>query len=314
MSDTRKKLLIWPATLVGFALVLAVLFSQIGQLLARLLNELIFARMLGIPSPSWASPLWGLFQLLLTFLPPCLFLLYAGRPFGAKLSFKKGKIPFILLLPMFLFASFGINLLASWLQTSVRSILNLPVAGGQALPAGPLAQVLFFLTSCVAAAILEELFFRGAIQCLLRVWGRTFAILVTSVLFTFMHSRLWELPVVFLVSLMLGYVAEASGSLRACVGLHFANNTVAFLLRMVQEQNGGTLSMMTIFLIMLLLFALALAAFLFAKRKKMIARFCAEAPPSTPGLGKRLLVLLKVPGFAIGAIVVIVGFVVRSVF
>jgi membrane protease YdiL (CAAX protease family) len=54
---------------------------------------------------------------------------------------------------------------------------------------------------------------------------RWLAIIVTSILFAVIHP-LWSAPIIFILSLMLGYVYERTGNLWAAVGLHAMFNLV----------------------------------------------------------------------------------------
>lgn len=82
-----------------------------------------------------------------------------------------------------------------------------------------------FLYAAVAAPIVEELLFRGAILQTLRPFGKRFAIVFSALLFGLFHKNLIQAPSAFLVGLILGYVA-VEHSLVWCIVLHFLNNCV----------------------------------------------------------------------------------------
>lgn len=128
------------------------------------------------------------------------------------------------------------------------------------LPSGGVALFLCFLATCVLPAIGEELLFRGGIQQLLRPWGDWFAILVTSFFFSFLHHDLSQLPSIFAMSMFLGYIAVVTGSVRASIWLHFANNLSSFLLLWARQRLDAT----NLLGLTVLLFAIYISCGLFA--------------------------------------------------
>ena len=75
----------------------------------------------------------------------------------------------------------------------------------------------------------EELFFRGALQGLLRPSGSAAAIFGTALLFGLLHLDLAQGLTAFICAVFLGWLAERSGSILPGMLLHFINNTLAFL-------------------------------------------------------------------------------------
>jgi hypothetical protein len=89
------------------------------------------------------------------------------------------------------------------------------------------------LTAIVAAPVLEEIVFRGLLQTSLISGGivrsRWMAIVIASVVFTFTHLSAADvptLPVLFVLSLGLGYLYERTGSLWADITAHVMFNGV----------------------------------------------------------------------------------------
>lgn len=82
----------------------------------------------------------------------------------------------------------------------------------------------------MVAGVVEEMAFRGYMQSHLERVGPTFAILVTSALFTLAHAThgfaylIAVAPGFFLVSVVYGYMALKSGSILPGMGLHFAGD------------------------------------------------------------------------------------------
>lgn len=86
-----------------------------------------------------------------------------------------------------------------------------------------------FLVLCVMPAITEELFFRGALQGLLRPCGSAVAIFGPALLFALLHLDPIQGLTALVCAVFLGWLAERSGSILPGMLLHFVNNCIAFL-------------------------------------------------------------------------------------
>ena len=100
---------------------------------------------------------------------------------------------------------------------------------GALLAAGGMELFVQFLSLCLVPAVTEELFFRGALQGLLRPSGSAAAIFGTALLFGLLHLDLAQGLTAFICAVFLGWLAERSGSILPGMLLHFINNTLAFL-------------------------------------------------------------------------------------
>jgi membrane protease YdiL (CAAX protease family) len=86
------------------------------------------------------------------------------------------------------------------------------------------------IMGAVVSGVVEEVAFRGYMQSHLERIGPTFAILVTSVVFTLMHAShglqylISVAPGFFLVSVIYGYLALKSGSILPGIILHSAGD------------------------------------------------------------------------------------------
>lgn len=92
----------------------------------------------------------------------------------------------------------------------------------------PLLLGLAFLFIGITAPIGEEMFFRGFMQTRLSGrWRRALSIGVTAVAFGFMHMDPVQGPLALIVGVYLGWLTEASGSIRPAIAAHALNNCVA---------------------------------------------------------------------------------------
>lgn len=303
------------ATFVGVGLLLLVAGSQAFGLLGRWVLGLTGADVAtgdAYARAEWLMGLYNLFARVAIFALPYWFLTAVGRRVGLKVPLGKSAVPILVLLPLFLGLMVAINSLSNLFRGIFSMIWELAPTTLNPLPAGGFARFLYFLTTCVAAAILEEMVFRGGIQGLLRGYGPRFSIWVTSLLFTFMHAGAWELPTVFALSLLLGYVAEIAGSVGPCIVLHLANNLFSFMILLAQQEME-TMAAIALTLWLILAFILLFIGAVWAVRSfKLGPRL--KLRRDAPELGRpaaRAGRLLAVPVFTMGAVAVLANFILR---
>ncbi|MGM9625845.1 MAG: lysostaphin resistance A-like protein [Eubacteriales bacterium] len=111
--------------------------------------------------------------------------------------------------------------------------LGLPLAYYDTyLPDTPLRIFLYFLSSVILPAFVEEMIFRGYILHMLLPYGKTFAILTSAVLFGVMHLYLPQLLYASVAGILIGYFVVRSESLWIGILIHAVNNLFAFLFDM----------------------------------------------------------------------------------
>ncbi len=92
-----------------------------------------------------------------------------------------------------------------------------------------LDQLLAVLVFVVIAGVGEELFFRGALQRMLRPrWG-WYSVIASAVLFAGVHFDVLHLPFLITAGLLLAWLFERSGRLWVPVGAHVLHNAVTYL-------------------------------------------------------------------------------------
>ena len=111
---------------------------------------------------------------------------------------------------------------------------------GKAVNAGFIGLLLMVLTVAVLPAICEELFFRVGLQQLLGKWFRNdhAAVVVTALIFSFVHFEMYGFLVRFVLGMVLGYVFLYSRSLVPNVMLHFMNNALVSISAYFALRNG----------------------------------------------------------------------------
>lgn len=93
-----------------------------------------------------------------------------------------------------------------------------------------------FLTVVLLAPLLEEVFFRGIIQeGLMQRRGPVVAILLTSLLFGFIHLNPWQFVTGFLLGLFVGWLYYLTRDLLLAIGFHLFNNLFVLLVEHYQH-------------------------------------------------------------------------------
>ena len=100
----------------------------------------------------------------------------------------------------------------------------------------PYRIVLMFLSTAVIPAFIEELMFRGMVYANLRPYGKGVAIMISALLFGFMHQNAGQLLYATAAGIVLAVVYEMTGSFWCCVLLHFFNNFLAIIEQVLFQQ------------------------------------------------------------------------------
>jgi membrane protease YdiL (CAAX protease family) len=121
-------------------------------------------------------------------------------------------------------------------ESQVKLMLDVGSAGG--------LMISLFLVAALPALV-EELFFRGALQGMLSRWiGRPWvAIMVTSVIFSAIHLSWYGFLPRAMLGMVLGAVFYITGNLWYSVLMHFINNAAAVVYLYALQQQGKPLDM-----------------------------------------------------------------------
>lgn len=101
--------------------------------------------------------------------------------------------------------------------------------------------VLNFILMAIVPGFCEEFLFRGAIleNCL--PFGRTKAIIISSLLFAMMHQNIEQILYTFVAGIVLGLIYERTGSIWNCTILHILNNFISVLETTVYAKLGNSM-------------------------------------------------------------------------
>ena len=182
--------------------------------------------------------------------------------------------------------SIGGNLLMSELDNVLRFLMPLPsIFPFEALAEIP-ALMIFVLT--IVAPLTEEPIFRGIIlRGLLRRHSPVASVVVSALLFSFIHLNPTQLLPAFLLGLLVGWIYLKTKSLWPCILVHAIYNGMPTLAMLLPQKIQGysTPSESVLFqpwwltLMGAMLFALGMATFYLSTRRKSTPMNTTAAPP-----------------------------------
>ncbi len=102
--------------------------------------------------------------------------------------------------------------------------------------------VILYMTVALAPAFAEEFLFRGVFYANLRPYGRTQAILISSLLFALMHQNIGQIFYTFVGGIAMALMYELTGSIWCSVFFHMFNNEMSVLSEVIYYGWGGEAS------------------------------------------------------------------------
>ncbi|MDO4458985.1 MAG: type II CAAX endopeptidase family protein [Clostridia bacterium] len=119
------------------------------------------------------------------------------------------------------------NFPANWLGDFVEGF-GFTVSESSSPSANTLEQILLSVIGvAVIPPIMEEFAFRGVILGTLRRFGDWFAIILSSLIFGFMHMSVTGIPFAIISGFVLGYVYVITGNIWVNIGIHALNNLIS---------------------------------------------------------------------------------------
>lgn len=160
---------------------------------------------------------------------PFLILAKAGdESISSLLPFEKvgGRVTALLVL-----AGVGICMSLN-IQTSMMLTIGEIVGIHIPLPESPYENTVSYiivsvLTTALLPALLEEFAFRGVILGSLRRFGDSFAVIISAMLFGITHFYITQIPMAFILGLVMGFIVVKTNSLLPGILIHFFNNFFA---------------------------------------------------------------------------------------
>lgn len=86
----------------------------------------------------------------------------------------------------------------------------------------------------IIAPILEEIFFRGfLLRTLVNKWGIVLGSIISSALFAILHLQFGNIIPIFILGLIINWMAIRSKSILPCIFFHIFNNAIAFTVELL---------------------------------------------------------------------------------
>lgn len=154
------------------------------------------------------------------------------KKFALKLSYKIDTNFNIFMYLKFVITALG----ATWLTSTVISCIMNMLSGIIIFETPDFSarynlatNIILGIHTILVAPITEELLFRGIILTKLKRYGKTFAIIIVSILFGLLHGNLPQTIPTFVMSLFLCQVTLKSNSIIPAISIHMINNAIAQL-------------------------------------------------------------------------------------
>lgn len=96
--------------------------------------------------------------------------------------------------------------------------------------------LMYLVRGAVVPALVEEFGLRGVVMQPLRKFGDKFAILISSLVFAFMHGNMVQAPFAFILGCAIGYLVIVTDSLWTGVAIHFMNNAYSIVLTYISTK------------------------------------------------------------------------------
>lgn len=151
--------------------------------------------------------------------------------------------------------------------------INLSSSNAQ-IPQNTLSVIVYFILTCVLPPVLEEVFIRGYIFNSLKPFGKTFAAVVSTLIFALLHSMLGNFIVYFAAGMILAILYIITDSLIPSIILHFVNNTLSFFFLYFQQNMNGISAISVIAYIYVVVIIAGIASTLYLAKKKIYLFGC----------------------------------------
>ena len=148
------------------------------------------------------------------------------------------------------------SIVTSYLTMFLDAIGITLTAPDMASPSGGYELIIYMLRLTVTAAVIEEIAIRGVIMQPLRKYGNWFAILISSMIFAFLHCNLVQAPFAFLAGIAIGYFSIVTGTVWTGIFIHLINNGIsaitAYYIAIGQANKGNLIGSLLIYLMIAL--------------------------------------------------------------
>lgn len=106
----------------------------------------------------------------------------------------------------------------------------------------PMSIVIYMISVAVIPALFEEFAFRGVVLSALRKHGDFFAVMVSSMIFAFVHMSATAIPFALGAGIIMGYIYVRTNNLWITIVLHFINNANSALTDIIYQNTDEAFS------------------------------------------------------------------------
>ena len=139
------------------------------------------------------------------------------------------KLPSVF--PLLILAGLAVITAAAYVNSWICGLIGYEIPPELIAPDGydDASTVIMYMTVALSPAFAEEFLFRGVIYGNLRPFGKTQAILISSVLFALMHQNIGQFFYTFVGGVAMALMYELTGNIWCSILYHMFNNELAVL-------------------------------------------------------------------------------------
>ena len=169
---------------------------------------------------------------------------YFAKKKGYLGTIPMGKPKNAKFMPVIIIGGFGIclfgNIITSYFDAIVQAVFgfNMNIPQMPETPRSVTGILLFYLSTAVVPALIEEMALRGIVMQTLRRYGDLFAIICSALIFGLMHCNLMQIPFAIIAGVAIGYAVVVTESVWTGVIIHFLNNAFSVTVSIVDDFYG----------------------------------------------------------------------------
>ena len=167
------------------------------------------------------------------------------------------------------------------------------------------------LTTALLPALLEEFAFRGVILGSLRRFGDGFAVIISALLFGATHFYITQIPMAFILGLVMGFIVVKTNSLLPGILIHFFNNFFASAIEALSYNISPKLYILIFYLATYLLLGIGILCVLKLSKSETGLISFPERPKSVFTLKKRVAIFcssgVMISAFVLFGLCIILG-------
>ncbi len=210
--------------------------------------------------------------------------------------------------PMIFFTAIGFGLMlcycgdfiSNWVAVLFQSFgVTLTSTGEIYIPTEGAPLVLFFISTAIAPAIIEEFALRAVTMQALRKYGDKFAIVMTALVFGLMHRNAVQGIFAFIAGIVFGYICVATESVWTAVIVHSLNNGIYVVFNVINTKDPALFEKIyPIVLILIFIIGILCAIpFVLSKKRTKLTR-----PPLKPTTSEKTKAFLLTPTMCLAII------------